>query len=769
MYSEDEERRGLPIRDFLIKLILVIIFVLLLVWLLPMPDLTGINNKIFNANVQEMKNAAISYFTTERLPEKVGDKKTLTLQEMLDMKLLLPFTDKDGNSCDTRNSYVSLEKLETEYEMKVFLSCNEEEDYIIVKLGCYSYCNSAICEKEEEEEEKPSTPEVPKPEVGGPSCVLTIASGEKGTNNWYTSDVVVKFKSKTTTTKGATITGYGIGTTKNYDKATSYKVTKDGTTTVYGYVKDSTGKTAKCSIVVKKDTVKPDCKLGVLSGSKGSNGSYITNVVVGFTSKTDKTSGVNAYGVTTSNKITYNGKDRMTISKNGSYTVYGYVKDAAGNQKSCSVTVKREADETKSVPSCELVISSGKLGTNGWYISDVSVGFKSKTTTNNAKIVAFGLGTKENYNNSTKYTVTKDGKYIVYGYVKDSNGNTANCSVEVKRDATKPNCELTVSSGTLNSNGYYTSNVVLAFKKKTDAMSGVNSYGIGKTTTYANNNSYTIATTGKHTVYGYIKDNAGNTNTCEYSVEKRDVVYEYQYQKNIAAQYSNWSDWTTHTYDPNNAPAFGSYPLIVIEDLGKSTVTEWKYAVGDPVTKTEVVETGKVTEKSCKDYTYYRVTTSTTTTTTYTVSKSAKWVYKGTVSLKGAPTDNLATKYEFVGMDFNRCGSDCTTTPYTTWHKYERAVGKVSTNGNSTTVTTSGITVECSEFEEKETILFNTVTKVVGYSQTRTPISKEVYQYRKKTRTLVKEAYVDYKWSIYNDQTLLDQGYKMNGNKRVAS
>ena len=96
MYNDDEERKSLPIKSFLIALILIIIFVLLLVWLLPMPNLTGLNNRIFNSNIQEMKNAAIPYFTTDKLPKNEGDKVRLSLQEMIDQKLVLPFTDKNG-------------------------------------------------------------------------------------------------------------------------------------------------------------------------------------------------------------------------------------------------------------------------------------------------------------------------------------------------------------------------------------------------------------------------------------------------------------------------------------------------------------------------------------------------------------------------------------------------------------------------------------------------------------------------------------------------
>jgi len=165
MYTEENEKRGFPLRDFLLKLILIIVFVLLLVWLVPWPkagnnsnnnDFASLKAQIFNSNLQTMKEAAISYFTTERLPVNVGDKKTLTLQEMLDMKLLVPFVDKDGKSCDVINSYVTLEKAENEYIMKVNLKCSTEEDYIIVHLGCYSYCDGAICEKKTEPTVKPT-------------------------------------------------------------------------------------------------------------------------------------------------------------------------------------------------------------------------------------------------------------------------------------------------------------------------------------------------------------------------------------------------------------------------------------------------------------------------------------------------------------------------------------------------------------------------------------------------------------------------------------
>ena len=104
MYTDDEKRVGLPLKTFILSLIMIIIFILLLMWLLPMPknsnnnnnssnencsnsgncpefpNISGLTNRIFIENIKDMKDAAISYFTTDKLPGKEGESVTLTLQ-----------------------------------------------------------------------------------------------------------------------------------------------------------------------------------------------------------------------------------------------------------------------------------------------------------------------------------------------------------------------------------------------------------------------------------------------------------------------------------------------------------------------------------------------------------------------------------------------------------------------------------------------------------------------------------------------------------------
>ena len=105
---------------------------------------------VFNDNLKTIKEAAISYFTNERLPQTKDETVKISLKDMQDKKLLRNVRDASGNTCSENNSYVEVTKEDNEYVMKIFLSCSDLEDYIIVHLGCYDYCDSKVCEKKEE-------------------------------------------------------------------------------------------------------------------------------------------------------------------------------------------------------------------------------------------------------------------------------------------------------------------------------------------------------------------------------------------------------------------------------------------------------------------------------------------------------------------------------------------------------------------------------------------------------------------------------------------
>lgn len=164
----DDRREKFSFKNFFLTILIVLLFVFLMLWLFPtrgyvdklqnkdnvnqqvfdLDRLSVLYDEIFANNVARMKDAAIGYFTNERLPQKVKESKKLTLKEMYDLHLVLQMKDKNGKSCDTEKSYVEITKYTEEYRLKVNLSCGKDEDYIIVYLGCYNYCPDGICEKE---------------------------------------------------------------------------------------------------------------------------------------------------------------------------------------------------------------------------------------------------------------------------------------------------------------------------------------------------------------------------------------------------------------------------------------------------------------------------------------------------------------------------------------------------------------------------------------------------------------------------------------------
>lgn len=174
MYTEENARGRFPLRDILLKAIVVIIFLILIVFIIT--KLTSSNkesdnkvssnyDKVFSENLEKMESAAFSYYKKDKLPLEVGDKEELTLRDMVNRNLLEAFTDADGKSCDVNNSYIRLTKNEDDYTLKVNLKCGNKEDYSLMKVGEYDYCRYDICKKDISKETKEDKKEEPTKEV----------------------------------------------------------------------------------------------------------------------------------------------------------------------------------------------------------------------------------------------------------------------------------------------------------------------------------------------------------------------------------------------------------------------------------------------------------------------------------------------------------------------------------------------------------------------------------------------------------------------------
>lgn len=154
MYTEEYDKRPFPFRDFLLKFIIIVVFALFLVWLIPKFISPNANkqeassSKVFQKNLATMKSASVNYYSKkENLPTD-ANKEVITLKQMISKRMLTAFTDKNGKACDVNKSYSEITSDNGEYILKVKLKCSDEEDYVLTKLGSYSYCTSEICEKD---------------------------------------------------------------------------------------------------------------------------------------------------------------------------------------------------------------------------------------------------------------------------------------------------------------------------------------------------------------------------------------------------------------------------------------------------------------------------------------------------------------------------------------------------------------------------------------------------------------------------------------------
>ena len=179
MYDDNNVtyRIGINWTDIIIKVILLILFVLLLVWLFPKADLDVFYDNVYNTNINTMKEAAKSYYTTDRLPSNVGDKTSMSLKEMFDNHMIIRFRDKDKNYCDETSSGVEVTKTnDNSYVLKVSLNCGEQKDFILETIGCNDVCPKGECETKEElvaDNEPEETPTGGDPKNPTPDIFVT--------------------------------------------------------------------------------------------------------------------------------------------------------------------------------------------------------------------------------------------------------------------------------------------------------------------------------------------------------------------------------------------------------------------------------------------------------------------------------------------------------------------------------------------------------------------------------------------------------------------
>ena len=318
-----------------------------------------------------------------------------------------------------------------------------------------------------------------------PTCSLEV-DGTKGNDGWYTSYVTVGFKSTDGT--GSKIVSYKIkNTSVNKDGKISLNYNTTGEV-VTAIVTDEAGNVGTCKTgTIKIDTVVPNAPT-ITASDNISSGNWHTNNFDLKLSGANNISGNSYYFNNTNSNINnlYNSKIEAYNETTG-YTYYTKVCSKAGL---CSGVSRYQVKLDKTDPTCSLKVTSGTLGDNNWYTSNVNVGFNSYGD-NISGISSFNID---------KTSITSDGNTKITGTVKDKAGRSNTCSINVYIDKTKPTCTSSGESTT------WTSGDRTITSGCSDTMSNCKTGNIPLTFT---------TTTKTATIGQYdIEDNAGNKTTC---------------------------------------------------------------------------------------------------------------------------------------------------------------------------------------------------------------------------------------------------------------
>ena len=119
--------------QLLLKCILVLLIVVLAIKLVSMiVEKKNVDNtkEYMKENLNQMMKVADDYFTDDIMPKEIGDSKKVTLEYLIGEKKISELKDKDGKTCDLNQSFIKATKLETEYQIKAYLVCGKETDFI---------------------------------------------------------------------------------------------------------------------------------------------------------------------------------------------------------------------------------------------------------------------------------------------------------------------------------------------------------------------------------------------------------------------------------------------------------------------------------------------------------------------------------------------------------------------------------------------------------------------------------------------------------------
>lgn len=324
-----------------------------------------------------------------------------------------------------------------------------------------------------------------------------------------TASVTAMTKNNITVTVAATdnvgVTGYSADNI-NWQTGNTFTITANGTYTYYA--KDAVGNVSSKSITITNiDKTSPTISKVAASTTAQTN----QNVTVTITASDNV--GVTGYSA---NNVNWQTGNTFTVTANGTYTYY--VKDAAGNVSSKSITISN-IDKEKPV------ISKVEASTTAQTNQNVTI---TITATDNVGITGYSSD-NTTWQNENTFIVTENGTYTYY--VKDAAGNIATKTIVITNiDKEAPTGEIVYSAST-----WTNQDVTITANVTDNATSAERLLYSWDDADYSNNSTKVTSVNTEGNVK--VKDEAGNILTLSYQVtiidKEKPVINNSEYRHGL--------------------------------------------------------------------------------------------------------------------------------------------------------------------------------------------------------------------------------------------
>ena len=337
--------------------------------------------------------------------------------------------------------------------------------------------------------------------------VLSVSNtGTIGENGWYISTVQVSATASDATSGLASFRYNLDGVWKTY---ASPFILGNGLHTVQFQASDNAGNIkTTTSQIFRVDTNAPSI-VPTVTGTNGSSGWYVSNAQVSAVAS-DAGSGLDLLKFALDGNAWQVYTAPFSIS-DGMHTIQFQSTDIAGNSNASSISVNVDT-----IAPQVLSAVTGISGSNGWYVSDVSLEAANSDPTSGVASEKYRLEGGA-WRDGTSITVSRDGTHSVDFLITDKAGNQTTISRTFKIDQAAPQIRLT-PTGEAGTNGWYVSNVDLT-AVSTDLTSGVaslvyNQDGVG----WKPISTAATLIDGRHILQVRSIDHAGNLSTNSISI-----------------------------------------------------------------------------------------------------------------------------------------------------------------------------------------------------------------------------------------------------------